>query len=160
MARLSGTWTLTAIAKLAAWDQRLIITGSLNADGTHPMVVGTVIPDIRGTDFEVKSQARNAATGQWLDSAQIDLMSWDPVKGVVVTIAADDHTAAPDLDFDDLIVECVSSDRELTPPPFNNPRLDLTIPEKYVRVKKKIKRPYKQGLNPRPNKKLKFPPNG
>jgi hypothetical protein len=135
MAQLSGTWTLTAIAKLAGWDQRVVITGSNNADGVYPMVVGTVIPNVQGIDFEVKSQARNSATGQWLDSFQNDVMSWDPIKGVILTIFADDRTDAPDGDFNDLIVECTSSDSELVVPRFNDPPLDLTIPEKYVRTK-------------------------
>lgn len=133
MAQLSGTWTLTAIAKLAGWDQRVVVTGSNNADGVYPMVVGTVIPNVQGVDFEVKSQARNSVTGQWSDSFQNDVMSWDSIKGVVLTIFADDRTDAPDGDFDDLIVECTSSDSELVVPRFNDPPMDLTIPEKYVR---------------------------
>jgi hypothetical protein len=135
MARLSGTWTLTAITKLAGWDQRVVITGSDASDGAHPMVVGTVIPAVRGVDFDVKTQALNPGTGVWLDSFQIDVMSWDPVKGVVVTISSDDRTATPDRDFNDLVVECTSSDPALLPPRYVGPRLDLSIPEKYVRQK-------------------------
>ena len=141
MARLSGTWTLTAIAKLAAWDQRVVITGSTNADGAHPMVAGTVLPNMRGIDFEVKSQAFNPVMAQWLDSFQIELMSWDPVKGVMLTISADDRTNAPDADFDDLVVECTTTDPELAPPRFRGPRMDLTIPERYVRQKPDRPRP-------------------
>lgn len=132
MARLSGTWTLRATTKEAAWDQRVVIAGSTNADGAHPMVVGTVIPNVRGVDMEVTTQAFNPVAGQWLESFQIEVMSWHPAKGVVVTISADDRTNAPDADFNDLIVECTSSDPELEPPRFDGPRLDLTIPEKYV----------------------------
>ena len=141
MARLSGTWALTAIAKLAGWDQRVVIPGSTNADGAHPMVAGTVLPNIRGTDFEVKSQAFNPTMAQWLDSFQIELMSWDPVKGVMLTISADDRTNAPDADFDDLVVECTTTDPELAPPRFRGPRMDLTIPERYVRQKPDRPRP-------------------
>jgi hypothetical protein len=141
MARLSGTWTLTAIAKLAAWDQRVVISGSTNADGAHPMGAGTVIPNVRGIDFEVKSQALNPVTGLWLDSFQIEVMSWDPVKGVMLTISADDRTNAPDADFDDLVVECTTNDPELVPPRYAGPRMDLTIPERYVRQKRDEPRP-------------------
>jgi hypothetical protein len=141
MARLSGTWTLTAIAKLAAWDQRVVITGSTNADGAHPMVPGTVIPNVRGIDFEVKSQAFNPVMGAWLDSFQIDVMSWDPVKGVMLTISADDRTNAPDADFNDLVIECTTSDPELVPPRFNGPPMDLTIPERYMRPQRDRPRP-------------------
>ncbi len=133
MARLSGTWTLTAIAKLAEWDQRIVITGSANADGAHPMVPGTIIPNVRGVDFEVTSQAFNPMVGAWLDSFQLEMMSWDSIKGVVLTISADDRTNTPDADFDDLVVECVTTDPELVPPRFLGPRMDLTIPERYVR---------------------------
>lgn len=153
MARLSGTWTLTAIAKLAAWDQRVVITGSTNADGAHPMVAGTVIPNVRGIDVEVKSQAFNPVMGQWLDSFQIEVMSWDPVKGVMLTISADDRTNAPDADFDDLVVECTTTDPELAPPRFKGPRMDLTIPERYVRPKHDRPRPRPRGKEyrgPRP----------
>lgn len=133
MAQLSGTWTLTAIAKNAAWDQRSVISGSTNADGVHPMALGSVIPGVRGVNFNVAIQARNPVTNVWLDSFQIDVMSWDPVKGVVLTISSDDRTAAPDRDFDDLVVECTSPEPEMTPPRFNGPRMDLSIPEGRVR---------------------------
>lgn len=135
MARLSGTWTLTAIAKLAAWDQRIVIAGSTNADGAHPMVAGTVVPNVRGVDFEVKPQAFNPVLAQWLDSFQVDSMSWDPIKGVMLTISADDRSSTPDADFNDLVVVCTTTDPELMPPRFNAPRMDLTIPERYVREK-------------------------
>lgn len=135
MARLSGTWTFTAIAKLADWDQRIVITGSTNADGAHPMVAGSVVPNVRGIDYEVESQAFNPVLGAWLDSFQIEQMSWHPVKGVVLTISADDRTSSPDADFDDLVVECTTTDPELIPPKLNGPPLDLTIPERVVRQK-------------------------
>lgn len=133
MVRLSGNWTLTAIEKLAGWDQRIVIAGSANADGVYLMIVGSVVADVNGVGFEVRSQALNSATGEWLDSFQREVMTWDPVKGVVMTILVDDHTDLPDQDYNDLIVECRSSDRELAPPPFNGPRLDLTIPEQHIR---------------------------
>ena len=59
-----------------------------------------------------------------------------PTKGVVVTISSDDRTATPDRDFNDLVVECTSTDPDLLPPRYDGPRLDLSIPEKYVRQKK------------------------
>jgi hypothetical protein len=155
MARLSGTWTFTAIAKLADWDQRIVITGSTNADGAHPMVAGTVLPNVRGIDFEVKSQAFNPVLAQWLDSFQIELMSWHPVKGVVLTISADDRTSAPDADFDDLVVECTTTDPELTPPRLNGPPMDLTIPERYVRQKPDRPKPPRRPPKPRPPEKYK-----
>lgn len=142
MARLSGTWTLTAIAKLADWDQRIVISGSTNADGAHPMVPGTVIPNVRGIDFDVRSQAFNPAMGVWLDSFQREVMAWDPVKGVFLTISADDRTSAPDADFNDLVVVCTTTDPELTPPRLLGPPMDLTIPERLVREKPKRPRPY------------------
>lgn len=132
MARLSGTWTLQATTNRAGWNQRVLITGSMDTDGAYPMVVGTVIPNVRGIDFEVKLQAFNPGLRQWLDSFEIEAMSWDPAKGVIVTISADDRTNAPDGDYDDLIVECASSDPELVPPAFKGPRLDLTIPKRYI----------------------------
>lgn len=132
MARLSGTWTFRATSKQADWDQRLVIVGSGNADGAYPMIVGTVIPNVHGVDFDVKTQAFNPGSGQWLDSFQIEVMSWDAVKGVMITISADDRTDAPDADYNDLIVECTSSELELMSPRFNGPRLDLTIPKKYL----------------------------
>ena len=135
MARLSGTWTLRATTNQAGWDQRVRIAGSTNADGAHPMVVGTVIPNVRGVDMEVTTQAFNPVVGRWLDSFQIEMMSWDPAKGVMLTISADDRTDAPDADFNDLIVECVSNDPEIVPPRFDGPRLDLTIPQKYIKEK-------------------------
>lgn len=105
------------------------------------MVAGTVIPNVRGMGFEVKSQAFNPALGQWLDSFQIARMSWHPIKGIVLTISADDRTNAPDADFDDLVVEATTTDPELTPPRLNGPPMDLTIPERVVRQKPERPKP-------------------
>ena len=132
MARLSGTWTLRATALNAGWDQRLLITGSTTADGAYPMLVGTVVAGITGVEVDVRPQAFNPVVGHWVDSLQRESMSWDPVAGVVVTISADDQTDAPDLDYDDLVVVCTTSDPELVPPPLEGPPLDLTVPEHYV----------------------------
>ena len=54
--------------------------------GRIPWSLGTVIANVRGIDMDVKTQAFNPVRGQWLDSFQIDAMSWDPAKGVIVTI--------------------------------------------------------------------------
>jgi hypothetical protein len=133
MAQLSGTWTLKVVAhKLKLL--RVVITGSDNADGVYFIMEGPLPKTVQGVNFEVKSQFHLLAPGEWKDTSEKDVMSWDPVKGVILTILADRSAFNPK--FDDLIIECTSSDSELIAPPLNNPPMVLTIPEKYVRNRK------------------------
>lgn len=137
MTKLSGTWTLV-IPNQRLWYHRVVITGSDNADGVY--LVTDYIPTVQGVNFEVKSQNVTLFENdmfKWADSFQKDVMSWESLKGVIVTIfaarLAENLTDASGDNFYGLIIECTSSDPELVAPPLNNPPMILTIPENYVR---------------------------
>ena len=130
MTTLSGNWTLTAIGKEAGWTQGVRVQGSVGQDGVHEMNLGDVLPQLRGEEITVTPYAFNPATQEWVESLERTLFSWDPVKGVVVTIYADDAPGLGDLDFNDLVVECVSDEREIRAPERRS--LDLTIPEQVI----------------------------
>lgn len=132
MATLSGNWSFTAIGNEAGWQQRITILGANNGDGSYPMIIGTKIENVDGDRFKVTSQSFNPESGQWIDSIVRDIMSWNPDKGVIITLYCDDNPSQADNDFNDLIVECTSGDEELKAPSSPLPRLDLTIPEKYL----------------------------
>lgn len=127
MTELSGQWTLTVIGNEAGWQQGVRIIGSAAHDGVHAVGLGDVIAGVGSAKFIVEPMAFNPGTRTWEPSLQEERMGWDAVKGVTMTIFADDNPAAPDGDFNDLIVECVSTDRELAPP--EQRPLDLTLPE-------------------------------
>lgn len=127
MTELSGRWTLTVIGNEAGWQQGVRIIGSAAHDGIHPLALGDTIVGIGSAKFIVDPVAFNPATRTWEASLQRERMGWDAATGVTMTIFADDNPAAPDGDFNDLIVRCFSDDRELTPP--EHPPLDLTLPE-------------------------------
>jgi hypothetical protein len=131
MTTLRGTWTLTAVSSEAGWTQGVLITGSAAHDGIHPMAVGDVIADVSGHELTVKPHAFDPDVGIWEESLEQEQMSWDPNKGVVITIYADDHpSGTPDHDFNDLVVQCSSQDRDLAAPGHRD--MDLTIPEQGV----------------------------
>lgn len=132
MATLSGKWSFTAIGNEAGWQQRITIQGSNNGDGSYPMIIGTKVEDILGDRFNVVSQSFNPDSGEWIDSITREVMSWDSDKGVIIILYYDDNPLQADGDFNDLIVECTSSDDQLKPPSSPLPRLDLTIPERYL----------------------------
>jgi hypothetical protein len=121
-----------AIDNEAGWQQRITIIGSNNRDGSYPMIIGTKIENVDGDRFKVTSQAFNPGSGQWIDSIVREITSWHPDKGVVITLYCDDNPLQADGDFNDLIVECTSTDDEMRPPSSPLPRFDLTIPEKYL----------------------------
>ena len=127
MTTLHGTWTITAIGKDAGWAQGLLVQGAAGQDGVHEMNVGDVLAPLQGEEIRITPQAFNPATQAWEESLQREVMSWDPVKGVVITIYADDSPPVGDGDFNDLVVECVCEDEDLRPP--RRRPMDLTIPE-------------------------------
>src|SRR5215469_4635056 len=133
MAILRGRWTLTAIGNEAGWKQSVLITGSDETDGFHEMVVGTVVGPVKGAAFEVKPHAWNPDISSWIPSNEREVMSFDPDKGVIVTVYADDDPGVgADNDFNDLVVECTADERELRPPEVSQRPLDLTIPEQAI----------------------------
>ena len=127
MTILSGRWRLTVIGNEAGWQQGLRITGSAGHDGVHAVALGDMLDGVTGDRFLVEPVAFDPATQTWVTSNQHERMGWDAQKGVTMTILADDNPGAGDGDFNDLVVECVSTDRELAAP--KRRRLDLTIPE-------------------------------
>lgn len=133
MAQLAGKWTLKAIGNEAGWTQGIAISGSMIHDGIHVMAIGTVIGNVEGESFRVEPKAFNPATNTWVDSLSRDEMSWDAEFGVVVTIFADDNPPMGDGDFNDLVILCISQDDELQSPISGFPRLDLSIPEQFIR---------------------------
>lgn len=135
MAALTGKWTLRAIKNNAGWQQRIVISGSIAHDGAHVMVLGTQLDHVEGDELSIRPQAFNPQSGTWIDSREKDRFDWDDAVGLTLTIFADDNPAAADGDFDDLVVQCVAEDSELTSPHAGLPRPDLTIPEQLVRFR-------------------------
>jgi hypothetical protein len=146
MAKLSGKWTLRAIANDAGWQQRIFISGSNAHDGPHPMVLGTTILHVEGNAINIIAQAFDPGLSVWIDSLIQEAMNWNNSTGLQVTLSADDNPPHGDLDFNDLVVLCTAENAELASP-LAGPRPDLTIPEKYYRVRKG-----KPGKEPAPRK--------
>jgi hypothetical protein len=132
MAKLSGKWTLKAIGHNAAWQQRIVITGSNAHDGPHVMTLGASIPHVEGEDIEVTAQALNPVNNTWITSLVQEVMNWDNSTGLQVRLNIDDNPPLGDLDFNDLVVLCTAENAELASP-VAGPRPDLTIPEKYLK---------------------------
>jgi hypothetical protein len=135
MAKLSGKWTLRAIANDAGWQQRIFISGSNAHDGPHPMVLGTTIPHVEGDAINIIAQAFNPSLNVWIDSLLQEAMNWNNSSGLQVTLSADDNPPHGDLDFNDLVVLCTAENAELASP-LAGPRPDLTIPEKFYKLRK------------------------
>ncbi|MBY3483328.1 hypothetical protein [Rhizobium laguerreae] len=135
MARLSGKWTIRAIAKEAGWAQGVEIGGSFGQDGVYEMDVGTEILHVEGEEFTVTPKAFNPATNVWVTSLEQERYQWDDNVGMTLTIFADDNPPLGDEDFNDLVVLCIAEDDELVSPYAGLPRPDLTIPENLVKFR-------------------------
>lgn len=132
MARLCGKWTLRAIGNDAAWQQRIVISGSIAHDGSHVMTLGSQIPHVEGKNIEISAQALNPNSNAWVNSLMKEAMDWDNASGLQMRLNVDDNPPFGDLDFNDLVILCTAEDDELASP-LAGPRPDLTIPEKYLK---------------------------
>lgn len=102
MMTFRGRWRVTVTGREAAWDQRVRITGSANADGTHPGVVGT--------SFEVEGEQPWKVTIEHNDGSGWAESLIRPVSGIFgidifVTLYSEDMVDQPDGDYNDLVVE-------------------------------------------------------
>ncbi len=131
MATLSGRWTISAVTKEAGWDQGMLVAGSDNGDGLHPMDVGDSF-DVTGDEMTLVPQYLNADTGEWGNSLTKDQFAWSDQQGLTVTIYGDDNPPWGDLDFNDLIVVGTALDPELTSPHAGVTRPGLTVPKEKV----------------------------
>jgi hypothetical protein len=136
MARLSGKWTLQAIGNDAGWSQRIVISGSVAHDGPHVMKLGDTLAHVEGKDIDILAQALNPDTNTWVPSLVQEVMDWDNASGLQVRLNIDDNPPNGDLDFNDLVVLCTAEHDELASP-IAGPRPDLTIPERYFRVRRR-----------------------
>lgn len=122
---------MRAVQQEAAWSQRIVINGSDNHDGDWQMSVGTEIEHVAGENIDIQSQALKPGIG-WINSNQREVAEWVDSVGLTITIFADDSSAQPDGDFNDLIVVCVPEEADLISPQAGVDRPDLSIPEQWV----------------------------
>ncbi len=96
---MQGTWNIQVIQKSAAREQRFFITGGSN-NGPFPGVVGSPVVTVSGFDWNITIQSKSGGT--WLNSTEKIQFPTSAVSGF--NILSDDAGAAPDLDFNDLVL--------------------------------------------------------
>lgn len=101
MITLRGKWRITVIGREAAWDQRVYIRGSANADGPHPGIIGTSF-EAEGEQSWTLTIEHNDGSG-WAESLLQQISS---VYGAMIqkTILSEDRVDQPD-DYNDLVLE-------------------------------------------------------
>jgi hypothetical protein len=123
-----GPWLIQVFSGQVLNKQRYSVSGSDNADGGHPAVVGGTL---------AVSGARWVLNLEWLDhaiyrSSRIARSaSYDVQRGLLVTLAANAAGIGDDA-YNDLVLVCQSQDPALNPnPPAGNP-YDFSFPESYI----------------------------
>jgi hypothetical protein len=103
MLTLRGKWRITVAEREAAWDQRVCIGGSTNADGPHPGTVGASF-DVEGEQSWRLTIEHNDGSG-WRESLLRVMPLWK-VFGTDIhfTVWSEDMVDNPDGDFNDLIL--------------------------------------------------------
>lgn len=117
--KMQGNWRLTVAGKDAQYQQRFIITGSANADGTYPGIVGSNSIDVRGIGPKpwILTIEHNDGSG-W---AKSELRTQPPVSTgsqVTVVIESEDKPGTDSEDFTDLVLRAEAKDEELIEVPF------------------------------------------
>ena len=97
-----GRWRVTVTGREAAWDQRVYIRGSANADGPHAGIVGSSF-EVDGEQPWELSIEHNDGSG-WEESS-IRTKSGMGGANPVVTFQSEDMVHDPDEDYNDLVVE-------------------------------------------------------
>lgn len=117
METLYGPWHVEVVARDAALDQRVVISGSQGSDGDYPGTRGTVIGDVTGEEWSVALEWRNAtAGGEWQPSGVRREAGFTLQDGLFVTLGADDGPeGGRDGDFNDLVVRLINQDPNLDP---------------------------------------------
>jgi hypothetical protein len=117
-----GKWSLKVTGgDVHEFDQRVRIHGSLNADGIHPLALGTQIPAIDGTVWQITSE-RSADHGKtWQENVVQRITTSTPPSGWTVTLYGDDDVVKPQ--FSDIFIELVYLNPQINPqfppPPFS-----------------------------------------
>jgi hypothetical protein len=100
-----GHWIVEVVARDAAFDQRILITGNSGSNGTYSGTVGTAF-HVSGSKWALSCEWNDNAGSGWLPS---DLKETSAVyldnKGFIVTIGVDDNLIqSRDGDFNDVVV--------------------------------------------------------
>jgi hypothetical protein len=125
-------WLIDVTAKVAAFSQRYIISGSDRADGTYPADVGTPQIQVSGEEWTLTLQWNNNAGSGWQPSRVIRRnVNFTVEDGLVLELGADDNwVQIADNDFDDVVLRCQNIDPHLIPWHPYRRTLDFSLPRR------------------------------
>jgi hypothetical protein len=124
-----GAWRIEVTGRDAVFDERFVITGSDNADGAYPGVIGEAV-SVAGAEWILTMEWRDGG-GPWQGSRLLRSATYTVMDGLIVSLGADDGPpATADADFNDVVLTCLSDDPDIDPNrPAGNP-YDFSIPER------------------------------
>jgi hypothetical protein len=129
--QFSGPWIVQVHSKEAAFSERFVITGSLASDGIYPGDVTTPPVAVDGQAWVIRFEWNDNAGSGWLPSdVRRTVAQYTLADGLVVFLGADDNLPPlRDLDYNDLVLRCRSTDPAVNPwsgspnlPDFSLPR--------------------------------------
>lgn len=127
---LYGPWNVTVLSKEAWFDQRFIITGSVNADGVYPGIPGTGPGLVTGDEWTVSFEWNDNTSSGWQPSDVRHFARYTVTEGFVVELGADDnYEQFRDRDYNDMVLTCVNQDPALTPLHPVTPFYDFSVPQ-------------------------------
>lgn len=124
---MSGSWTIRVKSINASWQQGFRLAGTSAHDGDWLASPNLTVPLVTSSNWSIQALARPSGSSPWMVSRTRDRMSFDPVEGIRIAIGCDDGPPPGDLDFDDLVLECITDDPLLKPKGQNIP--PIQIPE-------------------------------
>jgi hypothetical protein len=128
-----GTWSIQVSEIHAGFAQRFIISGSAGSDGIYPGVVGTLLPQVSGSQWTVRMEWNDNVSSGWQPSDVRRSASYTVQHGLVVLLGADDgFPANRDHDYNDMILSCVNLEPEVNPFPPGPPPFDFSLPKSII----------------------------
>ncbi len=103
MITLRGKWQITVTEREAAWDQRVVIHGSANADGAHPGIVGTSFEADGDSPWSLTIE-HNDGSG-WAESLTDRTMIAVSGTDIHFAVLSEDIVTQPGGDYNDLVLE-------------------------------------------------------
>jgi len=102
---MQGNWTVSVKSKTAAFQQRFVIQGSANADGTYVGDVSTAPVNVVGAQWTISIQHLPTGKGAtWKPSAE--RLGTPSIQGGQLVFDIQSNDTGADQDYDDLVLTC------------------------------------------------------
>lgn len=101
---MQGAWSVQVKTKNAAFQQRFIIQGSSNADGTYEGKLNAPVVNVLGGQWTITIEHKPGTSANWVQSAE--RITAPTSSGGLVAFDIQSNDTGADKDYDDLVLAC------------------------------------------------------